>query len=69
MNAKVHLRVAPAIQVLPRHKITIQEFLRQYHQRTPRLVIDQSAPRSTYKPDYVPHRDITLRAARKAGVK
>ena len=69
MNAKVHLRVAPAIQVMPRFKISVQQFLRQYHQRTPRLVIDQTAPRNTYKPDYVPHRDITMRAARKAGVK
>lgn len=54
---------------MPRFKISVQQFLRQYYERTPRLVIDQTAPRSTYKPDYVPHRDITLRAARKAGVK
>ena len=61
MNAKVHLRVAPAIQVLPRFKVSIQQFLRQYHERTPRLVIDQTAPRSTYQPEYVAHRNVTMR--------
>ena len=61
MNATVNLT---ALQ-----QTRLQQFLSDYRQRTPRLVIDQTAPRSNYTPDYVPHRDITLRATRKAGAK
>lgn len=53
MNAKVHTTV-PA-------QTRLQQFLTQYHQRTPRLVVDQTAPRSTYRPEYVAHRNVTMR--------
>jgi hypothetical protein len=59
MNAKVHHSAAPVI--------SLQQYLSAQRTRTPRLVIDQTAPRSTYQPAYVAHRDVTTR--RKAGAK
>ena len=59
MNAKARFVVTAHLR--------LQHFLAQYYARTPRLVIDQTTPRNTYKPHYVAHRDVTF--GRKAGAK
>ena len=59
MNAKARFTVAAHLR--------LQQFIAQYHHRTPRLVVDQTAAQPTYQPDYVAHRPVTF--GRKAGAK
>lgn len=51
MNAQVRIKAVSRLQ----------HFLTQHQQRTQRPVIDQTAPRSTYQPEYVTHRNVTMR--------
>ena len=53
MNAKVHITATLQTR--------LQQFLAQYNRRIVRPVIDQTAPRSTYQPEYVAHRNVTMR--------
>ena len=53
MNAKVHITVPVQTR--------LQQFLAQYNRRIVRPVIDQTAPRSTYQPEYIAHRNVTMR--------
>lgn len=59
MNAKVRCFFAP--------KISLQQFIQHSIATTPRLVVDQTTPPSTYQPNYVAHRPVTF--GRKAGAK
>ena len=53
MNAKVHITATLQTR--------LQQFLAQYNRHIVRPVIDQTAPRSAYQPEYVTHRNVTMR--------